>query len=41
MSEYDKFEHPCDDCIHRINAYCRAYKFPIKQLELSKCKRRK
>ena len=22
----------CTDCIHRVNAYCRAYKYPIKQL---------
>lgn len=41
MSEYDKFEHPCDDCTLRANAYCKAYKRPIKQINVSKCKRRK
>ena len=37
----EMYEDPCDDCRHRVNAYCKAYKFPIKQLEISKCKRRK
>lgn len=40
MSEYDKFENPCDDCNRRINAYCKAYKRPIKQIDISKCKKR-
>jgi len=37
----ETYENPCDGCIHRVNAYCKAYKYPIKQLEISKCKRRK
>ncbi len=37
----ESYENKCDVCIHRVNAYCKAYKFPIKQLEISKCKRRK
>ena len=31
----------CDECDHRINAYCRAYKAPIKILTVEKCKRKK
>ena len=41
MSEYDKFENPCDDCNSRVNAYCKAHKRPIKQIDISKCKKRK
>jgi hypothetical protein len=41
MSEYDKFEHPCDDCKHRLKAFCRAYGFEIKVLNVQNCKRRK
>jgi len=37
----EEYENPCDDCMHRVNAYCKAYKAPIRQLEISKCKRRK
>jgi len=37
----EEYTNPCDDCIHRVNAYCKAYKSPIRQLEISKCKRRK
>jgi len=37
----DKYENPCDECMHRVNAYCKAYKYPIKILEINKCKRRK
>jgi len=31
----------CTDCDHRANAYCRAYKMPIKMLEVDMCKRKK
>lgn len=31
----------CTDCIHRVNAYCKAYKYPIKQMDVEKCKRKK
>ncbi len=41
MSETYTPENKCDDCMHRVNAYCKAHKYPIKQLEISKCKRRK
>ncbi|MHA1382033.1 MAG: hypothetical protein ACTSRG_26985 [Candidatus Helarchaeota archaeon] len=37
----ESYENYCDDCIHRINAYCKAYKFAINQMDISKCKRRR
>ena len=40
MSEYDKFENPCDDCNSRINGYCNTHKCPIKRLDISRCKKR-
>ena len=41
MIEYDKFEHPCDDCIHRFYGYCRDNKRPIKYYDVRYCKKRK
>ena len=37
----EKYENPCDDCIHRVNSYCKAYNYSIKILDVNKCKRRK
>ena len=37
----EKYENPCDDCMHRVNSYCKAYNYSIKILDVNKCKRRK
>ena len=37
----EKYENPCDGCMHRVNSHCKAYKYPIKILDVNKCKRRK
>jgi len=39
--EDERMSGKCDECMHRINDYCRAYKFPIQHLTVDKCKRRK
>ena len=31
----------CKKCMHRINDYCKAYKFPIESLNTDNCERRK
>ena len=37
----EAYENKCDACMHRVNAYCKGYKFPIRQLETLNCRRRK
>lgn len=34
-------EARCNDCNHRVNTYCRAYKTQLRVLEVNRCKRRK
>jgi len=31
----------CEECKHRINDYCRAYKVKIEIIDIDKCNRRK
>ena len=34
-------KHKCEECIHRINKYCRAYQIGIEMLSIENCTRRK
>lgn len=41
MEDEEKYEHKCDDCIHKFGWYCKAYQVNIDLIEPDKCKRRK
>ena len=37
----EEYSDPCDNCMHILRDYCKAYKVKIALIEVDKCKRRK
>ena len=37
----EEYEKRCDNCMHKLRDYCKAYKVKINLIDINKCERKK